>query len=354
MVERKERNKRETEQFKQPTRLAQKLKELYPEICKQTEQEREQLREDVEEREEIVDEMDIETFLEEYGCNLEHVEEIKDDLVVVTIDSHFYHEADQLPDGYGYSGGAARALLLRSLGIDNQAEPRDVDVIRFADEEPEVGQDRELARKHMPKDFEDGHGVRKVDENYFETRDLTVNQVYACDDQAEIVATKQAVKDNVRHILRVTDYEKEQYGGLGPKMLSKMIRFYVERANKYGEAKIDDLDEQKMEKLRGEGSKRQYYINPFWLAVQLDRAYEVDKEYAQKFTKELKKINQLPDRLQNLDEVTDYLSDLIVSFCFRSIDKEEIDSKNFELEEEWKQYESISTQEGMDNRSQDL
>lgn len=344
MVERKERNKRETEQFKQPTRLAQKLKELYPEICKQTEQEREQLREDVEEREEIVDEMDIETFLEEYGCNLEYVEEIKDDLVVVTIDSHFYDESDQLPEGYGYSGGAARALLLRSLGIDPQAEPRDVDVIRFADEEPEVGQDRELARKHMPKDFEDGHGVRKVDENYFETRDLTVNQVYACDDQAEIVATKQAIKDNVRHILRVTEYEKEQYGGVGPKMLSKMIRFYVERIDKYGEAEIEDLDEKELE---------EYFINPFWLAVQLERAEENSSRHAMNYIKELRKRGQIPDEYSTIGEAASYLLDLLRDddFYFRSVDPSE---GQFQLEEKWKEYESIPAQEGMGNRSKDL
>ena len=316
--------------------IAEIFKERFPEAYEQTISQREELRENVEEREEIIEDMSISDMIEQYEGEAENIIEVNEKSVAVSVESHFME--DRLPDEYGYSGGAARALLLRNLDIDSQAEPRDIDIIRFSEEEPVEGKDIDLAREYMPKDFEFGDGVRPFagENEYFKTRDLTVNQVYATDDK--VVATKKAIKDNIRHILRVTDHEKNNFGGVGPKMMSKMIRFYADRIEKYGQAELADTDENDFEN---------YFINPFWLAVQLDRAYENGSETAMRYIKELKTKNQIPEEITTIGEAANYLLDLMRdsdTFYFRCVDKEE---GQFELEEEWREYEKYPKHLGM-------
>lgn len=344
-------NKKETQEFERPNslqlRIAEIFKKEYPKAYQRTVEEMDQLKQELEEREQIVDEMDIEEAVKAYGYSTENIEKIEGSKVVISVENHFME--DRLPKEYGYSGGAARALLLRNLKVNHSAEPRDIDLIRFSisdedlEDNPELAKkDAQLARKYMPKDFEDGYGPKEFEgeKEYLNTRDLTINQVYATDEQ--VVATEQCIKDNIRHILRVTEYEKEEFGGVSPKMQSKMIRFYAKRIEKYNKAELADLEDQKLE---------EYFIKPFWLAVQLDRAYEESEKYALKYIEKLKKHDQIPSDVDTIQEAAEHLLDLMRdNFYFRCIDLSEEDKDQFELEEKWKDYEKLPSHQGMGKR----
>src|SRR3989339_788843 len=200
---------------------------------------------------------------------------------VYTLPVHSHFSSRHLPKGYAYRGGAARSLLFRSLGIDPSYVPRDIDVIRLKDDlEEQSARDDQVAREFMPEDYQDGHGIEVVKDfrTYFATRDLTLNEVLATDTQ--IFATRRAILDIIRHIIRPTMYERILFGGknIGPKMLAKILRFYVEAIYRYDEAGIRDVDDWQFE---------ENHIPPIWLAVQLDRAYEVNAEVAEQYIHEL-------------------------------------------------------------------
>ncbi|MFB6181852.1 MAG: hypothetical protein ABEJ24_03065 [Candidatus Magasanikbacteria bacterium] len=311
-------------------------------------------KKDLEEREEVVRAKNLLEELEIYGYDTSKVEVLEDGKVRIEISNHFdeYNSIsnfnDDIDDQYAYEGGAARSLLLRNLDIDPDSRPRDVDIIRLPDkEEPYEGADEDLAKEFMPDDFKHGYGVEQVEnlQDYFQTRDLTVNELYATDE--EIIATKECVRDAARHIVRLTDFERENILKNNSKkqtnkMLSKMIRFYAKFLRKYGEnSDISLYKEGQQENKKPEN----YSIRYFWIALQLDRAFEEGATQAKEFVRQLKKRDQLPDSISDDPyEVAEFLTERLgeENFHFRNAPSEQ-----FELEEEWKEYEKIPKQAGM-------
>lgn len=153
---------------------------------------------------------------------------------VFRVQNHFSHDLRLPKKGYVYKGGAARALLMRALRLDSESVPRDIDVSRLDAILPDADLDDHVARVFMPDDYQHGNGVEAIAdvETYLSTRDLTVNELYADDEQ--IVASAQCVLDTVRGILRITDYEKDEYGGAGPKLVAKIVRLYAHALDKDG------------------------------------------------------------------------------------------------------------------------
>ena len=216
----------------------------------------------------------------------------------------------ELPDGYGFKGGAARAILRKVLGLV-VVPPRDVDVIRLSSESYS-GADDEIATKFMTHDFEFGDGVEIVSDSkdYLKTRDLTINEVYT--DGPKIIATEQCIKDTMRNIIRTTEYERQLYAGeqgIGPKMKAKTLRLHAEQVYAVGVSSIPEDDMNKIERS---------FINPFWLAVQLDRAFERSLEVAENFTKLLVENNIVPDFIKNSTQLGEYLLSEVYNFHFRN------------------------------------
>ncbi|OGY75274.1 MAG: hypothetical protein A2550_04560 [Candidatus Jacksonbacteria bacterium RIFOXYD2_FULL_43_21] len=107
------------------------------------------------------------------------------------------------PDGYGYKGGMARAILLRTLKIDPTSEPRDIDLVKIK----KTGQEKDV--KLDPKFMSsDGHGIEDLKDDYFNTRDFTINEAMIVGDKIQL--TKQCLLDTVRRIVRFTDFEKKE------------------------------------------------------------------------------------------------------------------------------------------------
>jgi hypothetical protein len=230
---------------------------------------------------------------------------------------------ERLPHGYGYKGGAARALLLRTLGIDPAYNPRDIDVVRMTWENDSNADDVAIARRFMPEDFNKGAGVEEITDRdeYLTTRDLRMNEILATFDRIE--CTRGALLDVMRHIIRPTEFERDELGGIESKMLAKILRFYMEAMYRYDEAGIEDVPNWQFDEA---------FISPFWLAVQLDRACDIGMEFAQQYVHLLVDMGQLPKDIESVEDAAAYLLTLVHRFSYRHAP-----IKQFEMEDHWAQ-----------------
>ena len=107
-------------------------------------------------------------------------------------------------------GGVARSIA-REI-ITNEREPiRDIDLVNIVDEDgnSEVDDDTldALSRKYMPDDYTFGHGIgNDTLENYFKTRDFTINQSLIKD--GKLIVSDYAYNDFQENIIRPTYYER--------------------------------------------------------------------------------------------------------------------------------------------------
>ncbi|MFH1315666.1 MAG: hypothetical protein ABIH67_04720 [Candidatus Uhrbacteria bacterium] len=307
-------------------RLLEVWKKMHPEVVNVSVEQQEQMRNQVEQRENVIRDQEVLEVLNEYGIDTSKIIEDADGNYRITVNNHFSQK--RLPAGYGYKGGAARSLLLRSLGIDPAYQPRDVDLIRFSEEEPEPGMDDYLAQEYSPEDFSaviEGQGRDSVEkmkdvDRYLQTRDFTLNELYATDD--EVVATRECLLDSVRRIIHLTEYEYNMFPDrIGSKMLAKAVFLYAEAIERWGEAEIThDL------------AYEYQFVPPFYLAVHLDKAFERGPEVAKRYVQELMKREQLPDDIITPEDAADYLLSLIrdKNFYYRHAP-----IGQFEIEEEW-------------------
>lgn len=254
----------------------------------------------------------------------------KDGSVEIHCKSEFKIDKD-----YGFKGGAARYELRKALGLD-AIEPRDFDVLRFSETEPWEGVDNEIAQEFMPQDLEFGDGVEEFTEDYLETRDFTINEVYT--HNGKIVASEQCIRDTLRNIVRVTEHEVNAYGSefgnIGPKTRSKALRFHAEQQYLLGKSTIeeDQLSEIK------ESS-----INPFWIAVQLDRAFERSEGTAEKFRETLINNEIIPEDISSIFDLIDYIEDELYydSFIFRNAPRKQYEFENSHLDDSFSDIDKI-------------
>jgi len=272
----------------------------YPELVTASIEEQEELKKQLEERENTVDDQEVADLLKEYGLKNVEIKE-RDGLFYLPVKDHFSKE--RLPVGYGYKGGAARELLTRSLGLPPLSQPRDIDPIRLIKDEPFPGSDKDVLLRFSPDDMLQNTwmDVELDHKEYFATRDLSINEILATDDQ--IIVTRQCLLDTVRHIIRPTGYERELFeGNLGPKMTAKIIKFYCEMIERYGGATTKDVDDWELERS---------FIPPFYIASQLDKMSSHGKEKADSFVRDLVRRTQLPSFIKNTEEAVAYLNELI-------------------------------------------
>lgn len=260
-------------------------------------------------REQALSAMDYAKALKMFDINPEAISQ--DEKGYFHIESLHLSNVPQLPDGYAYKGGAARYVFLRTLGVKEALEPRDHDIVRLSEEEPYPGADKELAEKLMPNDSAHGYGVERIRdvEGYFNSRDITVNEVMAT--SKEVICSKQALLDTARHILRLTPFEHKKYNGADSKMMAKMIRFESEAIGQFEQGlKIENAGDWKFE---------ENFIAPFWLALHLDRAYERGYQFAQRYVESLVEKDQLPDDVKTPEQSVEYLMECLTDsdFYFR-------------------------------------
>lgn len=255
------------------------------------------------------DGMAAEEWCRAYGIPLER--DARNRIVLTVTDRH---GVPDLPEGYGYKGGAARHLLQSALGMPHKHPPRDYDLVRTAETEPEPGMDAALARRFMERDFHYGDGVEALSDidAYLAERDLTINEILAIGDK--VILTDLALEDTVRRRLRLTEFERNAYGTVGPKMRAKMLRLVAESMDHY---------------LHAEDWEQEVSIDSFWIAVHLDRAMDRGRETAARFIEILRRYRQLPDSVRTPEEVADLLQEEIF-FTFANIGQYEEMEKEME------------------------
>jgi hypothetical protein len=286
--------------------LEKVYQQRFPEAFDRTMAEQEKLKQRVDYVEKWINDQETVDLAHKYGIDLSEIwfnnKFAEMPLVLIKVKKHFSDK--RLPDGYAYKGGAARALLLRNLGLDVAAEPRDIDVCRLSESEPYSRADHNVALEFMAEDYRNGEGdgVEPIDHpgNYFTSRDFTINEILATDEK--IFLTKQALLDTIRNIVRLTARERnfgaDHFNMTGDKMIAKAVRLYSEGIHRYGQASIENVD----------FDYEQHFVNPFWLALHLDRAFEQGSAIAQKYFEELMSKKQIPDICKTPEDAANYLA----------------------------------------------
>ena len=244
------------------------------------------------------------------------------------------YQLDKLPAGYVYHGGAARAILERKLGINQEAKPRDIDLV-FAGDDEDSELSQKLAQKYSPDDYDNGHGVQKIADDYFLTRDFTINEVLVLD--GKILFTKQCLLDTIRGIIRFTDsqlqasYDEDRPYYIKPKLLAKALRFAAEKDY------ILDNDEP-------------YYfqeIGAFDIALHLDRALDTGYNVALRYLESLKQKQQIPERIEDIDDLLKYLSEN-TDFVFRCTKLEDYQAEErFLNDDSFDDYDALPLRQSM-------
>jgi len=281
---------------------------------------------------------DLLDLIKEYNLDksfIDNIEKREDGKYIIKITNHF--SQNKIPRNYFYSGSTARALLARNIGLDISAKPRDIDIIRITSDEKHNEEDKKVSEEFMPDDYKFGHGVHFIEdeEKYFNEVDFTINEVLATD--YVIIATKKCLIDTIKHKINLTDFEGERFQRGLPvsKILSKAIRFYTEQKHRFGESEMENIYESDV-------SAEYYYINPFWLALQLNKAFDKGIIFADEYTKELKSLGQIPDYIENSEQAATYLIHLMKErdndFSYSIQIEEEQDNKNIVIEDEYEKF----------------
>jgi hypothetical protein len=187
-----------------------------------------------------------------------------------------------LPNGYGFIGGAARAIAQKLL-FDESAPIRDIDIVAISDYDPDLSLATELSAEYMPDDNAYGHGIREeTKEQYFATRDLSINEILVVNNS--IFMSDQAVYDLEHKVVRLTSNERELYGGVGPRMSIKMLLLEQVFLHYYDEGSVAQEEFDAIER-----------VKPFDIALGLNKALQYGSEIARGFTSRLEELGMLPN-----------------------------------------------------------
>lgn len=242
----------------------------------------------------------LQKLVERYGVKNSKIEKIGKGLFRIPLRNSYL---ETLPDGYGYIGGAARSELLRELELDTESTPRDKDIVRIVSEDV-LGIDDRLGQEFSAEDYTHGHGVQELRENYFKTRDFTINELLVY--KNFIYLTKSCLLDTIRGILRFTKYElinkeqkeneEEENRVRNDKVLAKAIRLASEALVRGRKLEIENKE-----------TFRIQTIQLFHIALHLDRAFERGVKIADEYVRQLVAIGQLPEDIKDSSQALDYL-----------------------------------------------
>lgn len=184
----------------------------------------------------------------------------------------------QLPRGYGVIGGAARSIAFQTLRGGEALYVRDIDLVCTSYADKELASD--LAQKYNPDDFDYGHGVQEINDmnDYFESRDFTMNQLAVID--GSLLITDEASKDIKDGIIRLTAFERRENTVPSDRMILKALLLESALSSEGIDVHIATEDQAVF--------KERNVTNAFWLALMLQKSLEygqdVAKEYWEKIT----------------------------------------------------------------------
>ena len=189
-----------------------------------------------------------------------------------------YEFLRELPEGVAVMGGVARSVA-REI-ITGEREPiRDIDLVNILsqDGKSEVSPEKltELSKKFMPDDFAFGHGIgNDTIENYFRTRDFTINQSLIKD--GKLIVSDLAYNDFSENIIRPSYFEhSHENDEIGSRLFLKalMLRGVVTQISS-SVPTIEDM-------------KEPDEIRMFDVALFLNKAMSRGAQTARAFTRDL-------------------------------------------------------------------
>lgn len=204
------------------------------------------------------------------------------DTIVIDLDPSIDLGLPELPPGYGFVGGAARSIALKQL-YGEDAPIRDIDIVGFVENKPDLSLQQKLSEKHMPDDYAHGYGVsiESFDE-YFRTRDFTINEVAVVG--GKIHASQAAIDDLRDKVIRPTDHELGSWGSLGPKLTVKAYLLETVFKDQFGQAVVDDEHT-----FHG-------HIEDFYIALGLNKAFEYGPHIASQFVNRLEQLGAVEQK----------------------------------------------------------
>ncbi|HSH18076.1 MAG TPA: hypothetical protein VK978_01695 [Candidatus Saccharimonadales bacterium] len=186
----------------------------------------------------------------------------------------------RLPQGYGFIGGAARAVAMETF-FGEQAQIRDIDIIGFDEFDPDPALAEELSEKYMPDDAAFGHGVHNESlSDYFMTRDFTINEVAVAN--GRVLATQAAYDDLKTKTIRLSD---DWYGE--PKLAVKSLLMQAAFKVQFGHSTlvVEGLDFEEVE--------------DFHIALGLNKAFQYGPKVTAEFMRRLDQMDLVAGELKN-------------------------------------------------------
>jgi len=224
-----------------------------------------------------------------------------------------YPFIEELPKGIAVMGGVARSIAREVLTGDK--EPiRDIDLVHICDSpEDELDEEimDELSRKYMADDYSHGHGIGEdTTDNYFKTRDFTINQVLIKD--GKLIYSEFARDDFQENIIRPTYYELDSNRKLSSRLFLKSILLQTVLSEVTSSVPL----------LEGFAPPRYYYdIRSIDIALTLNKAMSRGAKTARLFTQKLAEWGLIPEELADRPKATAVkLLSQVYDFEFRSSD----------------------------------
>ena len=232
-----------------------------------------------------------------------------DDLVAYPVAAReladFQLDLELLPEWVGITGGAARAIALKVL-FGEEATIRDVDLIGVEECDPDEDLYDEFSSEYMPDDYAYGYGLKTESfEDYFSTRDFTINEVLVLDGQ--IYLTTQALEDLRTKTIRFSEFSMDDDGNVSRKLYNKAILMACVFEEQFGEGEFD----------RSRVSPREG--SPFFLALALNKAFQYGPEVTVRFLESLDGESDMDVSIEYATELARWLSDE-TDFEFRGSD----------------------------------
>lgn len=225
---------------------------------------------------------------------------------VLTIPREILEEYDlpELPESLAIMGGTARSVARRIVAGDTELV-RDLDLVYI----PELGNDDtklssaeldDLSKEYMPDDYMYGRGIQTEElENYFLTRDFTMNQCLIYQDK--LMLTRAAYDDLQENIIRPSyDTQPNAETPISERLFLKALMMKAMLAVAGVSATLEEfgmgqINEEMAERVREGEDLRLGAPN---IAPALNRAMSQGAEVTQEFVKALVESGVVPDYYQ--------------------------------------------------------
>lgn len=225
---------------------------------------------------------------------------------VLTIPREILEEYDlpELPESLAIMGGTARSVARRIVAGDTELV-RDLDLVYI----PELGNDDtklssaeldDLSKEYMPDDYMYGRGIQTEElENYFLTRDFTMNQCLIYQDK--LMLTRAAYDDLQENIIRPSyDTQPNAETPISERLFLKALMMKAMLAAAGVSATLEEfgmgqINEEMAERVREGEDLRLGAPN---IAPALNRAMSQGAEITQEFVNALVESGVVPDYYQ--------------------------------------------------------